>query len=82
MMINLLQPMADIKVEEDMDFNFIFKAQIMQKFLDKSKQITKENISWTQYGGVWLDNLLAHDDKVQQCLLKAQDQSLGFETKR
>ena len=50
-----------MELNESHDINLIIKAQIMRKFLEESKKITKENISWTSHGGLSLDNLLAHD---------------------
>lgn len=61
MMINLLQPNEGTEFDEINDISLIIKAEIMRKFLESSKKITKENITWTNIGHN-LDNLLAHDE--------------------
>lgn len=60
-MINLLQPKKGTEFDEINDISLIIKAEIMTKFLESSKRITKENMNWTSIGHN-LDNLLAHDE--------------------
>lgn len=61
MMINLIQPNEGMELDETNDISLIMKAEIMKKFLESSKKITKENMTWTNIGHN-LDNLLAHDE--------------------
>lgn len=60
-MINLLQPTEGMEFDE---ISLIVKSEIMRGFLEESKKITKEKMTWTSIGST-LDNLLAHDEEAQ-----------------